>query len=128
MSQNKPKVPRPWDRTPWPERGDDNINDTYAGVGRALSQWERYEAGLALLFSAVVAGIKTTAAMRAYSAVRTFEARVEMLRAASAAYFAKSPDEAVQKIFVEVVRDAACFSPRRNDIAHGVVEIGGAHV
>lgn len=78
---------KPWDRRPWPLFGDADMNELYAAVGRALSQWERYEGHLALLFSAFVTGMETDIARRAYCAVRTFEGRTDMLRAAAEAFF-----------------------------------------
>jgi hypothetical protein len=120
--KDKSKTIQPWDRCPWPARGDAEMDKLYAAVGRLLSQWERYEATLALLFSGFVAGFDNKPARRAYSAVRTFEGRAEMLRAASTAYFAEHPDEKIQEAFKTVLKEATCFAPRRNDIAHGVVD------
>lgn len=120
MTNQTPPL-KPWERRPWPATGDSDINKVYASVGRFLSQWERYEGMLSLLFAAFVSQPKNDAARRAYVAVRTFEGRAEMLRAASAAYFHVNPDIAVQDGFKTVFRGATCFSPRRNDIAHGLV-------
>src|SRR5438552_17358888 len=116
----KPKQMMPWDRRPWPVNGDADINKTYASVGLFLSQWERYEGVLSLLFSAFVSRSQNKAARRAYVAVRTFEGRAEMLRAASSAYFDEHPDEKLQEAFKTVVKEATCFCPRRNDVAYGV--------
>jgi hypothetical protein len=119
----KPKEPQPWERRSWPKQGDKILSKTYAAAGRALSQWERYEGVLSLVFSTFVAGTETQAAKRAYVAVRTFEARADMLRAASLAYFAEKPsDQHLQEPFKTILRDATCFGPRRNEIAHGVVD------
>jgi hypothetical protein len=111
-----------WDRRPWPSQGDVNMDRLYASVGRALSQWERYEAHLALLFSAFVTGMETDIARRAYCAVRTFEGRAEMLRAAAEAYFHHVPATELKRQFKAVITAAAQYSPRRNDIAHGVLD------
>ena len=120
--KDKPKTTPPWDRRPWPAQGDADMDTLYASVGRALSQWERFEGHLALLFSAFVTGMETDIARRAYCAVRTFEGRAEMLRAASEAYFHTFPDTALQPQSIEVLNQAICYSPRRNDIAHGVLD------
>jgi hypothetical protein len=124
MAKKPPKQPttNAWDRRPWPAQGDPDMDVLYASVGRALSQWERYEAHLALLFSAFVTGMETDIARRAYCAVRTFEGRAEMLKAASEAYFHTYPNFTLQDRFKDVLRDAKCYSPRRNDIAHGVLD------
>jgi hypothetical protein len=113
---------KPWDPRPWPRRGDDSIEVLYAAAGRALSQWERYEGALSLLFSAFVSTALTPAARRAYSAVRTFEGRVDMLRAAAEAYFAEKPDSDLLRQFKDILQDATNFAPRRNDIAHAFVD------
>lgn len=124
MSKKIPKQPevKPWDRRPWPGCGDAEMDKLYAAAGRVLSQWERYEATLALLFSGFVAGFDNKPARRAYSAVRTFEGRAEMLRAASAAYFDEHPDDKTLEAFKIILKEAVSFSQRRNDVAHGVVD------
>jgi hypothetical protein len=125
MSKKAAKEPKlkPWDRRPWPIAGDLDLTTIYAAAGRALSQWERYEGVLSLLFSAFVAGTETQAAKRAYVSVRTFEGRAEMLRAASSAYFTEKPNHgSLQEPFKTILRDATSFAPRRNEIAHGVVD------
>jgi hypothetical protein len=118
----KPKTLQPWDRRPWPLKGDPDMDVLYASVGRTLSQWERYEGVLSLLFSAFVSGSESQAAKRAYVSVRTSEGRAEMLRAASEAYFSDHPDSGQLDPFKSVLRHITCFSQRRNDIAHGVLE------
>ena len=45
-----------------------------------------------------------------------------MLKAASEAYFHESPNEAWLTSFKELFKASKNFSPRRNDIAHGVVD------
>jgi hypothetical protein len=57
------------------------------------------------------------------SAVRTFEGRADMLRAASGAYFSEYPREELQKAFKVLLSEAVSFSQRRNDVAHGVADI-----
>jgi len=113
---------KPWDPRPWPTRGDDSIEVLYAAAGRALSQWERYEGALSLLFSAFVSTALTQAARRAYRAVRRFEGRTDMLRAAAEAYFGEKPDSDLVTQFEEILQSAINFAPRRTDIAHGVVD------
>ena len=45
-----------------------------------------------------------------------------MLAAAAGASFDNTPDEELQGQFKTVFSSASCYSPRRNDIAHGVVD------
>jgi hypothetical protein len=118
----KPKELKPWDRRPWPSQGDTSQEALYAGIGRALSEWERYEAVLSFLFSSFVSPSDPAIARRAYSAVRTFEGRTEMLRAASEAHFWAYPNHDFLASFKIVLQGATTFSPRRNDIAHGAVD------
>jgi hypothetical protein len=118
----KPVEPKRWNRRPWPHRGDADMNVLYAAVGRFMSQWERYEGVLSLLFSAFVSDLESKAARRAYASVRTFEGRAEMLRASSAAYFEEHPSTERQDSFKIILTDATQFSPRRNDVAHGVLD------
>jgi hypothetical protein len=123
MSKSAPRGElKPWDPRPWPKRGDDSIEVLYAAAARALSQWEFYEGALSLLFSAFVSTGLTQAARRAYRAVRTFEGRRDMLRAAAAAYFAEMPDSDLLARFNEILQNATNFAPRRADIAHAVVD------
>ena len=122
----KEKAILPWDRRPWPANGDRTPNDVYCMVGLMLSQWERYEMALSHLFSAFVSSGDSYAPRRAYVAVRTFEGRAEMLRAASSAYFDENPDERLLNTFKDILRNAIQYSQRRNDVAHGVVDYFGA--
>jgi hypothetical protein len=111
----------PASRRPWPVAGDADMQTIYASVGQALSQWERCEAHLAMLFSALVTGMENDIARRAYCAVRTFEGRPSMLRAAATTYFHTSPDTELQSLFESIRKEASNYSERRHDIAHGVV-------
>ena len=114
---------KPWDRRPWPKSGTPNIDVVYAEVGHALSTWERYEFTLAILYAAFVADEDYLGARRSYAAIRTFEGRADMLRAASTAFFERKPHPQAQESFKAVLTAATSFSPRRNDIAHGHVFI-----
>jgi hypothetical protein len=124
MAKGSPKPPelKPWNRRPWAVAGDTDASILYAAVGRALSQWERLEAQLSLLFSAFVSGHNSEAARRAYVAVRTFEGRAEMLRAVSETWFDSHPNAELLDDFKKVLSGISSFAPNRNDIAHGVVD------
>src|SRR4051794_23508023 len=119
--KSKPKVLKDWDRRPWPAVGDANVDDLYASIGRTLSEWERYNGNLSLLFAAFISGPLEDAARRSYAAVRTFEGRLEMLRAASEAYFAVMPNGDLLEDFKDILRAGSKFAERRNEIAHGTV-------
>jgi hypothetical protein len=122
IAMTKPQPPKIWDRRPWPTIGDAAKEKTFEAVGRALTAWEMHEGILSVLFASFVSPqFVTKAGMRAYSAVRTFEGRAEMLRAASSAYFDQEPDDAMLKQFKGILTNASCFSPRRNEITHASV-------
>jgi hypothetical protein len=123
MAKNaKLKELSPWDRRPWPTCGDTNQDTLYAAVGRALSEWERYDATLSFLYSSLVTTIQLLAARRSYSAVRTFEGRMEMLRAASEANFSEYPDAVQLTAWKVILRNSMKYCERRNEIAHGAVD------
>jgi hypothetical protein len=118
----KPKGIKPWDPRPWPVQGHPILDDVYSAVGRALSDWERYEGSLSLLFATLTSTSSSLPARRAYNSVRTFEARIEMLRAASLAYFERHPDKDREDLMGTVISEGKCYCPRRHEIAHGVVD------
>lgn len=114
---------KPWDRTPWPDDGDPEQNATYAAVGAALSQWALFEVVLGRLFEAFITlDLASDAGRRAFEAVRTFESRSSMLRAAGQSYFASFHNKQVNSDFDELLKAAKNYSERRNEIAHGAVK------
>lgn len=101
---------------------------TYAAVGHAITEWEKAEEAMARLFSFLlgVAGDYALPAMRAYGAVKTCAGRIEMVAAASEAFFFQHPEPNPDNRTVEKEVSAALvamkeFSSRRNEIAHGQV-------
>lgn len=119
----KDKLPKPWDRRPWPDKGDPTPTEIYAAVGEALSNWETYDACLGKLFALLVAPVfLLPVAQRAYGAVRIYEARNDMVLAAAETYcfFRRAPD-ALKRI-KEVCGHGRNWAGRRNEIAHGVVQ------
>src|SRR5262249_62128295 len=59
---------------------------------------------------------------RASAAVRTFEGRAEMLRAASEIWFDSNSRPDLLTDFKAILSAITSYAPRRNDIAHGVVD------
>lgn len=115
-----------WDTSPLPEKGDENIEATYASVGYALSAWESLEERLAFLyvkFLNVKDGASFAAAMRAYGTISTFRGRKEMVEAAMHAFFheEKTPIEDQEPI-IEFIKLMDKHVLRRNEIAHGIVK------
>lgn len=112
----------PWAIRTRPARGDDDPQVTFAAVGNALTQWAHYETALSRLFSAFIALDRDTeAGRRAFGAVRTFEGRLDMLRATADIYFATFPDATLQTDWVEAQKLGKKYGERRNEIAHGAV-------
>lgn len=120
------KVVKPWEQRPFPKHGESDPDKVYVAVGRALSEWERFETYLGLLFAKIVSEQNIDLpAQRAYAAVRTFEARSAMLKTASAAFFllyhGRSEVPTLQAAFKKMIGAVCEFGARRNEIAHGVV-------
>lgn len=111
----------PWDVQPVPDRGSD-AETLYRHVGHALSRWESFETSLATLFSFLTGARKkpATAAYMAYGTIVSFSGRAEMVRAASGGYFNRHANTVLQRRCHDLVRDALRYSPRRNEIAHGI--------
>jgi hypothetical protein len=125
MARKPPKEPKinSWDRRPWPVSGDSDPRITFAAVGEALSQWEHLEGIIALTFAAFVSADEDNLpATRSYVAVRTFEGRADMLKAASEAFFSDFPDEELLDGYKTFLANIKSFSTRRNEITHGVVD------
>jgi hypothetical protein len=111
-----------WERRLWPAEGEAKEEPLFYHVGRFLSLWEKLEAGLAFLFATFSGPYPSSEpARRAIFAVRTFEGRVAMLKAASTAFFETVDDMELQDECKELIISAQCYSLRRNDIAHGLV-------
>jgi len=65
--------------------------------------------------------VDTYPAIRAYGAVSAFSTRLDMIRAASEAYFLHRK-KTVSEEFQSILDDAKNFATRRNEIAHGIVQ------
>lgn len=120
-----------WDQREFPSEGSRNDDAIYAAVGRALSSWEVIEFWLSRLFGLFVSAGREEPAIRGYGAVHGFEARLTMVKAAGEAYFHVAAqtkfgchlDFAPLKAEFKALRSLAKnYSPRRNEIAHGVVK------
>ena len=105
------------------EKGDDDVKNTFEWVGRALTEWETLESYLGLIFGIFVGASRDTEpAMRAYGSVLTFRGRADMLEAAGLAFYLISPHPS-QVFFAEILKQSRGFSARRNEIAHGIVQL-----
>ena len=107
-----------------PDRGSNNEDIIFMGVGRALSAWERFEWQLAIVFGLLVSRDgDPLAARRAYGSVVSFRGRTDMVLAASRAAFWQEPGAEIHKELENHIIEAGRFSARRNEIAHGVVDM-----
>jgi hypothetical protein len=113
----------PWDATPFPPKGDETSKVTFQAVGEALSQWEHFEGYLSLIYANLVGtGDTTEPAVLSYGTVVSFKGRADMIRAAANGFFFRKPDEILQEELKAILKLADNFSPRRNEIAHGIVQ------
>jgi integrase len=111
----------PWDVLS-PKEAEKDPDTLFLSVGRALTAWERMQQQFAHFFGFFCGAENTLQARRAYGAIGTFRGQAEVLRAAAEAYFHTSPDHEMQKPFFALLKRAGNFAPRRNDIAHGIVQ------
>ena len=112
----------PWDRRPRATVGDPTEDITFAAVGRALTGWELFEVWLSRIFAELTGYDRgTSPAMRAYGAIMAFGSRADMVKAAAEAYFTHHPSPGIHNRLRDLLKLALKYSPRRNEIAHGIV-------
>jgi hypothetical protein len=118
----------PWDIPPWPDRGDDEPDQLYRAVGKALTSWELIEEVMARLFGLFTSTThqypQTAPAIRAYGSVMSFNGRAEMVVEAGRCFFHGYRDDRTcpfESHFEPFVKECKGWSGRRNDLAHGRV-------
>ncbi len=111
----------PWDRPPFPTRGDTDDDMTYAGVGRVVTEWEQVELELGRLYSLFVDRHEQLEAEREYGTGSTFLPRLEKLKNAHEQFSQLIPDQGLEAEFVALIERIKKFSSLRNDVAHGIV-------
>jgi hypothetical protein len=105
-----------------PAAGDEDEEALYSSVGRALSEWERFENLLAFLFAAfIIPKHDSEAARRAYGSVVSFGGRADLLKGAAGVYFRNFHHTVIEDEFDSLIKIARRASTQRNNIAHGVV-------
>jgi hypothetical protein len=118
-----PPKAHPWDRPQFPVRGDRDVKNTYEWVGQALSAWETFEASFGAIFGILVGDSDLISpAMRAYGSIISFKGKRDLVIAAGAAFFLRYPHPAAA-FLDDILEEANGWSGRRNDIAHGVVQL-----
>jgi hypothetical protein len=129
--KKSPDPPPAWSVLPRSKTGARTEEELYFAVGYALSAWELVEEGLAEIFALFIgareAGPPSSGhqpAIRAYASVISFNSRKEMVAAAAQAYFYRAgKDEPLKSQFGSLIDEAGGHAGRRNDIAHGRVQL-----
>lgn len=128
--------PKPWDRR-IATAGDAARESIFTAIGRATVNWGFFEGGVARVFSRLLGANQTDVLqpMVAYGAVRTFEGRLEMVRAVATRYFMRMRMDDVPKELQEraakleaplrthTTKEWREFAARRNDIIHGILSV-----
>lgn len=121
-----PKAPKPWDPPTSCVVGDEDDRKTFAAVGYALTRWEHFEQSLGHLFVAIVSVSPSREAMRAYGSIMNSKGRLEMIGAAAASFFISRKGDniiALKQRLDDQLKAAVGFATRRNEIAHGIVQL-----
>ena len=114
-------MPNPWDIPPFPIRGDDNQDTTFAGVGRVLTQWEMIEVELAQIYGWLDMRPDQIEALHRYGEPQSFRERKKGLQAVADLYFRRNPHQTAEGEFCTLITKVYNFSARRNDVAHSIV-------
>ena len=109
------KVPSP------SNRGESNTSVIHTAVGRALSQWEHFESGLARFFQ-LLCETRSFAACRAYGTVESSYAKMVFLREAMEVFIARREpfDPQYQADMRALFTAYQVAQQYRNNIAHGM--------
>lgn len=118
--ENSPR----WDIPAYPEEGDRREKTIYEAVGYALSQWETLELSLGALYGEFL-GLSPDEAVNGleYRSAKNFEARQKTIQTAACKYFIVRCDQYLENILYTILSEARSASCRRNDIAHGLVQL-----
>lgn len=108
----------PWNTPPLPDHGDDDIDSTFAGVGRVLSQWESVELELCVLYALFSRRVDDPVARQEYGKGRIFAERVKPLEDLAEKWL---QHQALECEFGNLIIAIRHFADRRNDVAHGIV-------
>jgi hypothetical protein len=112
----------PWDIPPFPIRGDDVQDTTFAGVGRVLTQWEMIEVELAQVYGWLVKRPDDIEALHQYGMPQIFEKRIKGLSDVADVYFRWNAHQDAEGEFRSLSTKVRNFSARRNDVAHSIVQ------
>lgn len=109
----------PWDRPPFPKRGNKSIRVLQQAMGFSLSAWEQIEIALAHLYAAMTTGDRfNSSANHAYGEPANFAQRFASLQQIAEQHFMKYPSQDIEGEFCRLGKLITGYSGRRNDIAH----------
>ncbi|MGJ4927480.1 hypothetical protein ACQR1K_10065 [Bradyrhizobium sp. HKCCYLRH3095] len=114
------------DKRPWADQGNSSETEIFTSVGKALSHWEMVESAVASLFTMITLGnysAPTTPVLRAYSAIVGSRNRMQMVRAALQSWLLSWPDCPLGPNAIDQLNLCGNWSARRNDVAHGMVDM-----
>ncbi|MFN3627505.1 MAG: hypothetical protein ACK4S3_06460 [Parvibaculum sp.] len=106
----------PYDRPPLASKGDDDVNDIYRSVGKALSTWEALETAQASLYGFLIQNSYGVAAA-VYGLANNAQAKRDMITTALEWVLSENKD--LTREITTAVNMTVKLSARRADIAHG---------
>ena len=110
----------------WAEKGNRSENELFLAVGKALSHWELVEQAIASLFTVITVGsyfAPVAPTVRAYAAIVGSKARIDMVQAALLSWLHDWTDCPCGQNAKDVLRDCGRWASKRNNIAHGLVDM-----
>lgn len=117
-----PQINRYWERPAEKDMGSNDADVVFISVGKALSEWEKIENTLAVLFGLLTES-KTHAAQRAYGAITGSHVRKQTLINAGE-IFADNHKVTFKMDELELIcKHYAEGAGKRNEIAHAVVTL-----
>ncbi len=117
-----------WDIPPFPKEGDRDQNETFAGVGRVITQWEMLEVKLAQVYGWLAKQPKDPKAVdeletvHEYGKPLIFKDRLKGLQDAASRYFEWNPHQDTETELEQLTFSISNFSTRRNEVAHCIVQ------
>jgi len=103
--------------------GDSDAIILYASVGHALSKWEALQFSLSFLFAACSGAAFAYPVMRAFGQSMLVTAKLDMIQYAAEASLSNANVKGILTRVTDLVKAVRGYNDRRNDIAHGVVQI-----
>jgi hypothetical protein len=103
-------------------RLDSHPSSVFEAVGIALSQWEKVENQLALLYGFFRRDLSFELLTNFSELGRTFRARASHVRREGEIFFTNNPCQTFEGQLTQILERATRLSDNRHKIAHGIVE------